>query len=93
MKVDPGDQAQRVLAGEIGLGAAIVKVDGQLIDAKTGEIILKLTDTRSKTGSWALRNMTTEDSGPGLVADILDAIAGAIISEVSSIAEDTYKIS
>jgi hypothetical protein len=83
IEMNPGSKFQRFLAGEIGVGSAIVKVEGKLTDTHTNDIILQFSVKRGATGSWQFRNSVPgSDSGPGLISDIIDRISNDIVNEL-----------
>ncbi len=52
LKMDPGSKAARYWAG-FGAGAAAAKIEGEVVDAKTGEVLLRFTqERRSGTGAF-----------------------------------------
>jgi Domain of unknown function (DUF4410) len=51
VEINPGSRAARYLAG-FGAGAAGAKIEGEVVDAKTGEVLAKFTqERRSGTGA------------------------------------------
>lgn len=88
-EMNPGDTAQRFLAGEIGLGSAVVRIDGRLIDIDTGVTLIQFSDKRGATGAWKLRNTFTDDSGPGLIKDIIYSQAQAVVKELDRVLNET----
>lgn len=49
--VSPGSRAKRYLVG-YGAGAAGSKMSGELVDAKTGEVLVRFTQERRSGGTW-----------------------------------------
>lgn len=51
LEINPGSRAARYFAG-FGAGAAGAKIEGEVVDAKTGEVLVKFTqERRSGTGA------------------------------------------
>jgi Domain of unknown function (DUF4410) len=51
LSMDPGSQAARMWVG-YGAGAAGTKVEGDIVDAKSGEVLAKFTQERRSGNSW-----------------------------------------
>ena len=51
VSMDPGSQAARMWVG-YGAGAAQTKVEGDIVDAKSGEVLAKFTQERRSGKSW-----------------------------------------
>lgn len=49
--VSPGSRAKRYLVG-YGAGSAGSKMSGELVDAKSGEVLLRFTQERRSGGTW-----------------------------------------
>jgi len=49
--VSPGSRAKRYLVG-YGAGAAGSRMSGELVDAKTGEVLVRFTQERRSGGTW-----------------------------------------
>jgi hypothetical protein len=49
--VSPGSRAKRYLVG-YGAGSAGSKMSGELVDAKTGEVLVRFTQERRSGGTW-----------------------------------------
>jgi len=49
--VSPGSRAARYLVG-YGAGSAGSKMSGELVDAKTGEVLVRFTQERRSGGTW-----------------------------------------
>ena len=83
-ELDPGSTMTRFWAGELGAGHAWVQVEARLTDAATGARIGALAERGRASGVATFRNSRGRDSGPGLVRDLLERIAGDIRQELSA---------
>ena len=51
--MDPGTRAGRMYAG-FGAGAASSKLSGEIVDAASGEVLIRFTQARRSAGTWKL---------------------------------------
>ena len=66
LAIDPGSRAGRMLAG-YGAGASYTQLRGELVDAKSGEVLLRFTQARRSGGTFKF-------AGGGDVAVMRDAV-------------------
>lgn len=59
-EMNPGSQAARMFAG-YGAGAAGSKATAEIVDAKTGEVLVKFTQERRSSGSFKFRGGSYEN--------------------------------
>ena len=79
----PGSAGGRRFAGELGMGHAIVQVEGKLIDSNSGKEVACFADRRRASGAVGLEDLTG-DAGPRLVQRILEKIASDSVKELSA---------
>lgn len=79
----PGSANGRIIAGEFGLGHAIVQVDGKLVDASSGKEVAAFSVRRRDSGSIGFED-ALGDVSPRLVKRMLDKIASDVVKELSA---------
>lgn len=81
-ELNPGDQAARIFAAELGAGHAKVQVDGKLT-AKTGEEIAAFVDRRNRSGAIGFRDVGG-DAGPKMIEEMFNQIASKAVQELTA---------
>jgi hypothetical protein len=79
----PGSAGGRILAGELGIGHAIVQVEGKLIDSNSGKEVASFADRHRDSGSIGFED-TGGDAGPKLVKRMLEKTASGVVKELSA---------
>ena len=82
-EMTPGSAGGRMLAGEFGLGHAIVQIEGKIVDAQTKEEISLFSDLRRSSGMIGLQDISG-DAGPSLVRQMLLEIGVDIMMEIKA---------
>jgi hypothetical protein len=82
----PGSAGGRIFAGELGMGHAIVQVEGKLIDSNSGKEMALFADRRRDSGTIGIED-TTGDAGPKLVRGMLEKIGSHAVKEISESAK------
>ena len=77
----PGSSSGRMIAGEFGLGHAVVQVEGKMTDAKTHDTIATFGDLRQSSGMIGLQDLAG-DAGADLVRDMLEDIGADVMKEI-----------
>lgn len=78
----PGSAEGRIFAGELGLGHAIVQVEGRLIESGTNKEIACFSDRRRDSGAIGFEDVVG-DAGPKLVNRLLRHIARDVAKELA----------
>ena len=81
-KIDQGNANSRMWAGELGMGHAIVQVEGKVV-SKDGKKLASFSEQRRNSGAAGLRDIGG-DAGPALVNEMLDQLASAIVQELKA---------
>ena len=79
----PGSAGGRMFAGELGMGHAIVQVEGKLIESKSGKEVACFADRRRDSGAIGFEDLAG-DAGPKLVQRMLEKIAWDLGRELSA---------
>jgi hypothetical protein len=82
-RVTPGSSTGRIVAGELGLGHAILQVEGKLVDSRTGAELACFTDRRRDSAAAGIEDLGG-DVGPDLVKRMIEHIARDFVEELSS---------
>lgn len=78
----PGSAGGRMFAGELGMGHAIVQVEGKLIESDSGKEVACFADRRRDSGAIGFEDLAG-DAGPKLVRRMLEKIASDLMQELS----------
>jgi len=79
----PGSAGGRMFAGELGMGHAIVQVEGKLIDASSNKELASFADRHRDSGSIGFEDIAG-DVGPRLVRRMLEKMASDLVKELSA---------
>jgi hypothetical protein len=79
----PGGRVDRIMNGEFGAGHAWVQVEGRVVDAESGEELAAFADRRRSSAWIGLRDVF-RNAGPVVVREMLEGIAGDIVSELDA---------
>jgi hypothetical protein len=79
----PGSAVGRIFAGELGMGHAIVQVEGKLIDSSSGKEVASFADRHRDSGSIGFED-NLGDAGPKLVKRMLEKTASDAVKELSA---------
>lgn len=82
----PGSAGGRIFAGELGMGHAIVQVEGKLLDSNSGKEVALFADRRRDSGTIGIED-TAGDAGPRLVKGMLEKIGSHAVKEISESAK------
>ena len=80
-EMTPGSSAGRMFAGELGMGHAVVQVEGRLVDVESGQVVVAFADRRRSSGTIGLEDLGG-NAGPGLVRRMLEQIASGLVHEL-----------
>jgi hypothetical protein len=84
-ELNPGSTAARFWAGEFGAGHAWVQVEGKLTDTNSHKLLGYFVERDRKSGVATFRNSRGEDSGPGLIHDIIEDIGKKVRREIGAV--------
>lgn len=84
VKLDPGSVAGRFIAAELGLGLANVKIEAELVDKRSGDVVALFKESRSASANLGIDDFKG-DAGPALVRKMTVKIASEIIEEIANI--------
>ena len=82
-KLDPGSAAGRMIAAELGLGLANVKIEGELID-KNGSNVIVFKESRSASANIGFDDIKG-DAGPAALRNMVVKIASEIMEETADV--------
>jgi hypothetical protein len=77
LEMDPGSRAGRYWSGGMGGGAAAVKISGEILDAKSGKVLVRFTQRRKSGGGMRV--------GGGSYTAVLNACVRSIGKDIANI--------
>ena len=80
-EMNPGSQAARIIAAELGAGHAFVQVEGKLTSV-SGEEIAAFVDRRRSSGATGFEDLGG-DAGPKLIERMIKGISADAIAELT----------
>jgi hypothetical protein len=80
VEMDPGSRAGRYWSGGLGGGAAAVEISGEIVDARTGKVLVRFTQRRKSGGGMRV--------GGGNYTTVLNACVREIGGDIANIVDE-----
>jgi hypothetical protein len=81
-QLNPGNQAARIIAAELGAGHAFVQVEGKLLTISGAEAAA-FVDRRRSSGLIGIKD-TFGDAAPNLIKKMIENISADAVAELTS---------
>jgi len=79
--LDPGSAAKRILAGEFGMGHALLQIEGKVVYIESGEVVAEFAERRRSSGAIGIEDLDGH-GGRHIFEHLVNLISADINSEL-----------